>query len=142
MFEVLVEQGKGLAERARGAADQALKDVRDNAGGAGGHLEKLEQALEERVSRSLGRLGVLTRGEVGELSRQVRDLAEDVRELMAINAATARKSPRAGSSKPRASTKARAAGRHMKRSAPSMKRGAAPGARRKSKAKAKRPGAR
>ena len=83
MFEVLVEQGKGLAERARGAADQALKNVRESAGGASGRFDKLEQVFEDRVSKSLGRLGVLTRGEVSDLSKQVRDLTDNVRALMA-----------------------------------------------------------
>ena len=59
------------AERARrrGRRGRALRQAR--AGGRG-----------PRVSKSLGRLGVLTRGEVGDLSKQVRDLTEDVRELM------------------------------------------------------------
>src|SRR5258707_15878712 len=63
MFETLVEQGKGLRERARDAADQALKAVRDGASGAGGGFDKLEQGVEGRVSKSLGRLGVPTRSE-------------------------------------------------------------------------------
>ena len=83
MFETLVEQGKGLRERAREAADQALKAVRDGASGAGGRFDKLEQVFEERVSKSLGRLGVLTRSEVGDLARQVSELTEEVRKLTA-----------------------------------------------------------
>ena len=68
MFEVLAEQGKSFAERARGAADQALQSVRESAGGAGGRFEKLEQVFEDRVSKSLGRLGVMTRAEAAKLS--------------------------------------------------------------------------
>ena len=82
MFDVLVEQGKGLRERAREAADQALKTVRESASGASGRFDKLEQVFEDRVSKSLGRLGVLTRGEVNDLSKQVRELAENVRTLV------------------------------------------------------------
>lgn len=82
MFEVLVEQGKGFAERARGAADQALQSVRETASGAGGRFDKLEQVFEDRVSKSLGRLGVMTRGEVADLSKQVADLTDEVRTLM------------------------------------------------------------
>ena len=82
MFEVLVEQGKGLAERARGAADQAMQSVRDSASGAGGRFDKLEQVFEDRVSKSLGRLGVMTRGEVADLSKQVADLTDEVRSMM------------------------------------------------------------
>jgi alkylation response protein AidB-like acyl-CoA dehydrogenase len=69
MFDALVEQGKDLRDRAAEAADQALKAVREQAGEAQGRWDKLEQVFEDRVSRSLQRLGVLTTREVGELSR-------------------------------------------------------------------------
>jgi hypothetical protein len=38
--------------------------------------------FEERVSRALSRLGVLTSREVGDLSRRVEELNENVRSLM------------------------------------------------------------
>src|SRR6187455_353940 len=60
MFETLVAQGQGLRARATEAADQALKTVRDQAGEAQGRWDKLEQVFEDRVSRSLNRLGVVT----------------------------------------------------------------------------------
>ena len=82
MFETLVEQGKGLSEKAREAADQALRAVRANANDMGGRFDKLEQVFEDRVSKSLNRLGVLTRGEVSDISRQVQELTEDVRKMM------------------------------------------------------------
>jgi len=82
VFDALVEQGKGLRAKARDAADQALRTVRDGASGAGQRFDKLEQVFEDRVSKSLARMGVLTRGEVSDLTRQVRDLTEDVRKLM------------------------------------------------------------
>ena len=99
MFEVLVEQGKGFAERARGAADQALASVRAGATGAGGRFDKLEQVFEDRVSKSLGRLGVMTRGEVGDLARQVSELTEEVRKLTAG-------APKAGTKKRKAGKRA------------------------------------
>ncbi len=83
MFNVLVEQGRGFSDRAREAADHALKTLRDGAGSAPGRFDKLEQVFEERVSRTLGRLGVLTRGEVNDLSRQVGELSEQVRSMLA-----------------------------------------------------------
>jgi poly(hydroxyalkanoate) granule-associated protein len=83
VFEALVEQGVALRGRAREAADQALKTVRDQAAGAGGRFDKLEQVFEERVSKSLSRLGVLTRAEVDDLARQVQELTEEVRKLAA-----------------------------------------------------------
>ena len=82
MFEALVEQGKGLRERASEAADQALKTVREQAGEAQGKWDKLEQVFEDRVSRSLNRLGVLTSREVGDLSRQVEELNRTVRDMV------------------------------------------------------------
>jgi poly(hydroxyalkanoate) granule-associated protein len=82
MFDTLVEQGKGLRDRAAEAADQALKAVREQAGEAQGRWDKLEQVFEDRVSRSLQRLGVLTTREMGDLSRQVEELNRQVREMM------------------------------------------------------------
>jgi poly(hydroxyalkanoate) granule-associated protein len=144
MFDTLVEQGKGLAERARGAADQAMKAVRENANDAGGRFDKFEQALEDRVAKSLGRLGVLTRGEVSDLSNQVRELADNVRAMMAANAnagaaGSGSKASRAGTSKRRSAAKAGAAKagatkRKAKRAVSSLKRGAG----RKAKAKSRR----
>ena len=81
MFETLVEQGRSMGARAMGAADDALKNIRE-ANYGGGKWDKLEQVFEDRVSRSLGRLGVLTARDVEDLSRQVNELNETVRKLM------------------------------------------------------------
>jgi poly(hydroxyalkanoate) granule-associated protein len=86
MFDALVEQGKGLRSRAREAADQALTAARAQAdatfGQAQGQWDKLEQVFEDRVSRSLNRLGVMTSRDVEALARQVEELNETVRALM------------------------------------------------------------
>ena len=87
MFDTLVAQGKGLGGQARDAADQALRSLKESASGASGRFDKLEQVFEERVQRSLKRLGVLTRDEVADLNQGVRDLADQMRELMAQQAA-------------------------------------------------------
>lgn len=89
MFDSLVAQGNGLRERAAEAADQALKAVREQAGDAQGRWDKLEQVFEERVSKSLSRLGVLTTREVEELSRQVRELNQSVQDMMSAAAGRA-----------------------------------------------------
>lgn len=94
MFETLVEQGRNMGARAVGAADDVLKSVRQ--GDYGGRWDKLEQVFEDRVSRSLQRLGVMTSREVDELSRQVRQLNEHVRELMGAQAGGAAGRRRAG----------------------------------------------
>ena len=106
MFETLVEQGKGLRDRASEAADQALKTVREQAGEAQGKWDKLEQVFEDRVSRSLGRLGVLTAKEVGDLSRQVEELNQTVRELMRTSGKPARAAAGKRGAKKRAPKKA------------------------------------
>lgn len=132
MFDTLVEQGKGLREKAREAADQALKSVRDASTDAGQRFDKLEQVFEDRVSKSLNRLGVLTRGEVKDLSNQVRELTDDVRALMkqqARGAASTGKragtSKRAATAKRRTAAKVGAAKRKVKRAVSSVKRSAA-----------------
>ena len=129
MFDVLVEQGKSLGGKARDAADQALKTVRDGASEAGSRFDKLEQVFEDRVSKSLGRLGVVTRGEVADLTKQVGELTESVRSLMKQSATRpgATPSKRGGSSKRRGAAKAGAAKRKVKRAASSAKRRATRG---------------
>ncbi len=117
MFEVLVEQGKGFAQRARGAADQALAGVRESASGAGGRFDKLEQVFEDRVSKSLGRLGVMTRGEVADLSRQVADLTDEVRSMMRAGAGGGKASRAAGTQR-----KAKAGARKAKEKAKAKRR--------------------
>jgi poly(hydroxyalkanoate) granule-associated protein len=94
LFEKLVEQGKGLREKARGAADEAMKTVRAQADAtasqAQGQWDKLEQVFEERVQRSLNRLGVMTRQEIDDLSRQVEELNASVQALMRAQGGAAR----------------------------------------------------
>jgi len=123
MFEVLVEQGKGFAERARGAADQALQSVREGASGAGGRFDKLEQVFEDRVSKSLGRLGVMTRGEVADLSKQVASLTEEVRSMMRSGAGGASKASRGAAPKRKAKAGARKAKAKAKAKAKKTTRG-------------------
>ena len=97
LFELLVEQGKVIRSKSEKAADQALKTVRSQAdatmSSAQGKWDKLEQVFEDRVSRSLNRLGVLTSKDVDELARQVADLNDSVRALMGGGAKRTRKAP-------------------------------------------------
>ena len=105
MFDILVAQGKDLRGRAAEAADQALKAVREQAGEAQGRWDKLEQVFEDRVSRTLHKLGVVTSSEVSELSRQVDELTRQVRQMGRPAAAKAKAAPRA--KKKRAAAKKR-----------------------------------
>ena len=116
MFETLVEQGKSLGGKAREAADQALKTMAKGSSDAAGRFDKLEQVFEDRVSKSLKRLGVLTRGELSELSRQVRELTNDVRKLTAKS-----RSAKSRSAKSRPA-KRKAKGTSAKRRKPSARK--------------------
>ena len=95
VFDALVEQGQQMNDKARGAAEEALRTVRDSANAAGGTFGRLEQAIEERIARTLNRMGVITRAEVNELSAQVGQLADEmhglVRQSRAAPAPRARK---------------------------------------------------
>ncbi len=98
LFDLLVEQGKTIRTKSGKAADHAMKSVRTQADAtlstAQGKWDKLEQVFEDRVSRSLNRLGVLTSKDVDDLARQVSDLNESVRALMGGAApGRARKAP-------------------------------------------------
>jgi poly(hydroxyalkanoate) granule-associated protein len=86
-FEQLVQQGKKLESTTRQAAEMAMNTVKKQAAEsvdeATGRWDKLEQVFEERVSRSLNKLGVLTAKDVDQLTRKVADLNDSVRALMA-----------------------------------------------------------
>ncbi|HEX3098105.1 MAG TPA: phasin family protein [Usitatibacter sp.] len=125
VFEALVEQGRNMGARAVGAADQALKAMRE-ADYSGAGLQKLEKMVEARVSRSLERLGLVTREQADDLARQVGELSESLQ-------AFARSSLRPGGAAP---PRKRAASRKAAATRPARKR-AKSGAR-KARAKAKR----
>jgi predicted nucleic acid-binding Zn-ribbon protein len=55
--------------------------------------DKLEQVFEDRVARSLNRLGVPTNKDVGSLSKQIDELNAEVRALRAARASAAKKTP-------------------------------------------------
>ena len=107
MFETLVEQGRSIGVKTREAADQAMRAMREGAYSGAGRWDKLEQVFEDRVAKSLGRLGVLTSREVDHLSRQVQELNENVRSLM-----------RGGTGKPGAAKKRKARGAGRKAGGP------------------------
>ena len=111
MFETLVEQGRSLGTKAREGADQAMRAMREGAATGGARWDKLEQVFEDRVAKSLGRLGVITGREVDQLSRQVQELNESVRRMMSSGGAkpAARKAGGAKKGRPKAKTGARKA---------------------------------
>ena len=120
VFEALVEQGRDMGARAVGAADQALKAMRQ-ASYRGPQWDKVEKAFEERLARSLKRLGVLTRDQVADLTRQVDEINRSLRAYAGKGAAgTAKRG------KKRAGTKARG-----KRAAGGTRKARRPGAKRR-----------
>ena len=140
MFESLVEQGRNMGARAIGAADEALKNMR-HAGYSGGRWDKLEQVFEERVSKSLHRLGVITSREVEELSRQVRELNDNVRDLMGGEKPRGKRtSSSRGGGKAASGTRRKAASGAKRKSASGTRRKSASSAKRKAPARAKKSG--
>lgn len=113
MFETLVEQGRQMGARAVGAADDALKTMRETNFAAQGRWDKLEQVFEERVSKSLSRLGVVTSRELADLSRQVAELNETVARMMTQGAGGTRRgaSRAAGATRKRKAKRATRASR-------------------------------
>jgi len=85
MFERLVEQGKDLRTRSRGAAEEALRSMRTQADSgasqAQGQWERLERAFEDRLTRSLQRLGLATTREVQALTQEIMTLNAAVRAM-------------------------------------------------------------
>ena len=106
VFEALVKQGEKLQQRtkqvaaetaaaARGAATTKAKEMQQMAGGT---WDKLEQVFEDRVARTLAKLGVHTQNDVQKLAARVDELAEAVNKLvkssMGKSAAPAKVAPR------------------------------------------------
>ena len=87
VFDTLVKQGEQIEQRTRNVAEATFETAKKQAGKtfemATGKFDKLEQVFENRVHNSLSRLGVLTSKDVDALSKQVAELSEAVRALLA-----------------------------------------------------------
>jgi poly(hydroxyalkanoate) granule-associated protein len=85
-FEALVSQGETLEKHTRHVAEATIETAKEQAtktfGLATGKFDKLEQVFEDRVHKSLSRLGVLTSKDVEALSGQVAELSDAVRALL------------------------------------------------------------
>ncbi len=105
VFDTLVKQGEGLEQHTRHVAEATIETAKETAsktlGMASGKFDKLEQVFEERVHKSLNRLGVLTSKDVAALSAQVAGLSEVVRGLLAQEKRGTAKTPaKAAAKKP------------------------------------------
>ena len=87
VFETLVKQGQALDKKTRSVAEQAVEMAKAQAAGtvgkASGTFDKLDQVFQDRVHRSLNKLGVLTSRDIDDLTKQVTELSESVRSLVA-----------------------------------------------------------
>lgn len=87
VFDTLVKQGEEIEQRTRKIAEATIENAKEQATKtfqvATGKFDKLEQVFENRVHSSLNRLGVLTSKDVDALSKQVAELSEGVRALLA-----------------------------------------------------------
>ena len=87
VFDTLVKRGEKIEQHTRTVAEATIETAKEQAsktiGMATGKFDKLEQVFEDRVHKSLNRLGVLTSKDVEALSGQVAELSEAVRALLA-----------------------------------------------------------
>lgn len=79
VFETLVKAGQDLQQKTHGVAGTTVEAMASRAAGTWG---KLEQVFEDRVSRSLGRLGVPSKNELRDLSDKIAELNKSVQVLM------------------------------------------------------------
>ena len=119
VFDALVKEGEGLHKKTRGIAEGKVAEVTGNVGKAASEFstraqsaatetwDKLEQVFEDRVSRSLKRLGVPTSREVQSLQRRVDELSAK----LAAKAAAPRKAAAARKSTAKKPAARKAAGR-------------------------------
>ncbi len=126
VFETLVKQGQEIEKKTRSIAEKAAESARAQAtetvGRAAGKWDKLEQVFEDRVHRSLNKLGVLTSKDVERLTRQLSELSENVRSLVGGKAAAKKARPAAKKAAKKSAGKT--AKPAAKRAAKTAKRGA------------------
>jgi len=95
VFETLVKQGQALEKKTRAVAGQAVETAKAQAnetvGKAAGTIDKLDQVFQDRVHRSLNKLGVLTAKDIDDLTKQVTELSESVRGLVATEKTASRR---------------------------------------------------
>ena len=108
LFDTLVREGvsleqktrklaMGKADEVRGAVESGVSQVKERTQET---WDKLEKVFEERVSRSLGKLGVPGRKELNEIAERVEELSREIRKLNPKPARAAK--PAAAPAKPKA----------------------------------------
>ncbi|MEO8136551.1 MAG: phasin family protein [Betaproteobacteria bacterium] len=95
VFDALVKEGKGLEAKTRKMTENRVGEVTEKMSKAAqtattkanAAWDKLEQVFEDRVARSLNRLGVPTNKDIKALSAQVAELSAAVKTLKSKSAA-------------------------------------------------------
>ena len=116
LFETLVKQGEQMQERtkrvatekavaAHSVATAKAKEMQQMAGGTG---DKLEQVFEDRVARTLSKLGVYTQNDVQQLAQRVDELAAAVNKLVKAPAGGGTTKPVKRATRPKAPKAAKA----------------------------------
>lgn len=123
VFEALVKEGSSIQQRSKAFTEEKLGEVggmvsqvaNDVAKQATHSWDKLEQVFEERVARSLKRLGVPTNRDVQDLIKRVEELNKNVQALggKALGGARKPRAPRAAA----AATKKKAPAKRVARKA-------------------------
>jgi poly(hydroxyalkanoate) granule-associated protein len=98
VFDALVKEGKGLEAKTRKLTEERVGEVTEQMNKAAqtattkanAAWDKLEQVFEDRVARSLNRLGVPTNKDIHSLSKQVAELSATVKALRAKRLKTAK----------------------------------------------------
>ena len=101
MFDSLVKEGEAVQARTGKAATAQVARLSKNAAGT---WDKLEQVFEDRVSKSLNRLGVPSYGDIQALSKHVNELNANVRMLVKQSKGGARKHGKAAAKAGKAAT--------------------------------------
>jgi poly(hydroxyalkanoate) granule-associated protein len=96
VFNSLVKEGQSVQAKAAKAAGAQISQVSKSATGA---WDKLEQVFEDRVSRSLNRLGVPTYKDIQTLSKRVDQLNTSVQQALKASEGGKKAAPRKRASK-------------------------------------------
>ena len=83
LFNSLVKKGETYEARSKQRVDEVKARVEEVVGKAEGSIEKLGDALDEKVADAIKRLGVPSRNEIAKLTKSVEELTLKVDQLKA-----------------------------------------------------------
>ncbi len=100
LFESLVKEGTALDAKTRKFTEERVNEMRGNVETTVGQVRergqqtwsKLERVFEDRVARTLGRLGIPSKEDIQALNKRIDELARDARKAAKKPAAAKRAS--------------------------------------------------